>query len=228
MRVGDPNRGNTHEQVDDRRGEPGTEHVEARQAERAIDQPVRQHGVERNGGDGDPQRRLGPVHRAHEVAQRHEHPGRHHAPAQPQQIARRKLGRARLLSERDQNVLAPELQRGQRHTGQDGGPQPDTQRPPHEARIARAEGLRGERRHRGHRAHAERERDEQHRVRERGRGHHVIAEPAEQRQVRGHHGDLAELADGQRHRQLQRLRELAAPKPSNRRRARAGGGKGLD
>ena len=88
------------------------------------------------------------------------------------------------------------------------------------ARIARAEGLRGQRRNRRHQPHAEREGDEQYRVAERGRGHHVIAEPAEQRQIGRHHGDLAELGHGQRRRQLQVSPNSARQSASRRRRTR--------
>ena len=55
----------------------------------------------------------------------------------------------------------------------------------------------------------------------------MIAEAAKQRQVGRHHGDLAELADGQRSRQLQRLGKFGTPKRRSRRSACTGGGKGL-
>ena len=77
---------------------------------------------------------------------------------------------------------------------------------------ARAEGLRGERRDRRHDPHAEHEHHEEHGVRERGGRDRLIAEPADQREIGRHHGDLAELRERKRPRELDRLGQLGAPK----------------
>ena len=89
--------------------------------------------------------------------------------------------------------------------------------------LARAEGLRGERRDRLHDAHADDEHREQHCVRERRGRNRLIAEPADQREIAGHHGDLAELRERKRQRELDRLGQLGAPNPAARRRMRPGG-----
>ena len=89
--------------------------------------------------------------------------------------------------------------------------------------AARAEGLRGERRDRRHDAHADDEHREQHGVRERRGRNRLIAEPADQREIARHHGDLAELRERNRQRELDRLGQLDAPNPAARRRMRPGG-----
>ena len=62
--------------------------------------------------------------------------------------------------------LAPELRDIDRDADDDRGPQPDTQRAPHQTRLARAECLRGQRGDRGDRPHAEDESDEEDQMRE--------------------------------------------------------------
>ena len=120
---------------------------------------------------------------------------------EPGEIARgerRRLGR---LPGRDQDVLAPELRHVDRNAEHHRGPKSHAQRAAHHARLACAESLRGQRRDRGHEAHAEHEAEEQDQVREPDRRDRAVAEPADQREVGRHHGDLAEL--GQRDRPAQ-------------------------
>ncbi len=52
----------------------------------------------------------------------------------------------RLLSKREENALAVELNDEERHAQHHGGPEADAQRAPHHARFACAERLRGKRR----------------------------------------------------------------------------------
>jgi hypothetical protein len=73
--------------------------------------------------------------------------------------------------------------------------------------------LRGKRRDRGDEPHSEHDDGKQHRVRESRRGHRLVAEPADQREIAGHHGDLAELRERDRQRELDRLGHLVAPNP---------------
>ena len=211
-RVGDPDGGRAHADVDERGGEPGAHQIERRQPEAAVDQHVGEHGIDRDGDERDPQRRLGPVDRAHEVAQRDEDPGREDGPGHAGEIPTRQRGRLGRLAERDQDVLAPELHQRHRHAQHEGRPQADAQRAAHHARLARAIGLGGERRHRRHQPHADGEGGKQHRVRQRGRGQRRVAQAADQHQIGRHHGDLAELDQRHRHRQPHGLGELGAPK----------------
>ncbi len=80
-----------------------------------------------------------------------------------------------------------------------------------ETRLARAERLRGERRHGGDEAHAEHETGEQDQMRQPDRRDGVVAEPADQRKVGRHHGDLAELGQRDRQRELDRFDDFGAP-----------------
>ena len=205
-----------------RRGEAGAEQVQLRQAEGAVDQRIGQQQVGRDGGNRDPQRRLRPVHRAHEIAQGEERPGRHEAPAQPIEIAAGERRGLRRLAEQDEDVPAPQLQGRQRNADHDRRPQSDAQRAAHDARLACAIGLRGERRHRGDEAHADAEGGKQHRVRQRRRRHHLVAKPAQQHQVGRHHGDLAELRQRHRPGQAQRVDDLDTPSRLLRRQLHAG------
>ena len=70
--------------------------------------------------------------------------------------------------------------------------------------------------------HAEHEHGEQHRVRERGRRNRLVAEPADQREIARHHGDLAKLRQRDRQRELDRLGQLGAPNRFARRRLAGG------
>ncbi len=115
------------------------------------------------------------------------------------------------MPERQQDVLAVELREGERNSEDERGPQADAQRAAHHARLARAVSLRRERRDGRDKAHAEHEADEQHDMRERGRGDHVIAKPADQREIGGHHRDLAELRERDRQREPDGLDKLDAP-----------------
>ena len=218
-RIAHPDRRNAHADIDDRRRKPGAEQIEPRQAERAVDQRIGEQRIRRNRRERDPQSGLGPVHRAHEIAQRHEEPARHDAPRHAEEIALRKFGVLPRLPEREQQLAAPELHDRQRHAENDRRPQADAQRAAHHARLARAiEILRGERRHRRDQPHAEHEHHEQHGMRERGRRDRPVAEPADQREIARHHGDLAELRQRDRQRELDRLGHLVAPNRPARRR----------
>ena len=205
-----------------RRGQARAEQVQLRQAEGAVDQRIGQQQVGRNGGDRDPQRRLRPVHRAHEIAQGQERPGRHEAPAQPVEIAAGKRRRLPASGRADEDVATPQLQGRQRHADHERRPQSDAQRAAHDARLARAIGLRGQRRYRRDEAHADAEGSKQHGVRQRGRRHHLVAQPAQQHQVGRHHGDLAELRQRHRPGQAQRVDDLDTPSRLLRRQLHAG------
>ena len=93
LRIGDPEAGHAHADVDDRRGDAGAEQVELRQAELAVDQRIGEQRIGRDRGERDPERRLRPVDRAHEAAQRDEPPGRHQAPAEPDADSGRRAAR---------------------------------------------------------------------------------------------------------------------------------------
>ena len=101
------------------------------------------------------------------------------------------------MSEREQDALALQLDDDERHAEHQRGPKSDAQRAPHHARLARAERLRGERRDGRHEPHAEHEADEQHNLRQRRAGHGLVAEPADQHEIAGHHRDLPELGEAQ-------------------------------
>ena len=216
-RITEPHRRNAHADVDDGRREPRAEQVERRQPERTVDQRIGEYAIDRDCRERDPERGLRPVHGAHEVAQRHEDPARHHAPRHPEQVAlgeRRALAR---LPEQDQQFVTPQLHPSERHAEDHGGPDADAQRAAHHARAARTEGLCRKRGDRLHDAHADDEHREQHGVRKRRGSNRLIAEPADQRQIRRHHGDLAELRERKRQRELDRLGQLDAPNPAARR-----------
>ena len=222
-RVGDPDGGRAHADVDERGGEPGAHQVERRQPKGPVDQRIGEHRIDGDGDQRDPQRRLGPVDRAHEVAQRDEDPRREDRPGHAREIAAGQRGRLGRLAEREQDLLAPELQQRHRHAQHDGGPQADPQRPAHHARLPRAIGLGRQRRHGGYEPHADGEGGKQHRVRQRGRRQRRVAQAADQRQVGRHHDDLAELDQRHRQRQPHGLDELGAPKARPRRHPGGGG-----
>ncbi len=175
-------------------GDAGAEDIEAREACGAVDQRIGQEPVRRDRGERDVERRLRPVDRAHEVAQRDEAPGRDHRPGETQEIARGERRGFVRLAGGEQDVVAPELRDVDRDADHHRGPQPDAQRAAHHARLARAIGLRGQRGDRRDHAHADDEAGEQHQLREADGGERVVAQPADQREIGGHHGDLAELA----------------------------------
>ncbi len=104
--------------------------------------------------------------------------------------------------------LAAQRKRHHRQRDQQRGPQADAQRAPHQVRIARAERLRGQRRHRRHQAHADGECDKEHGRRQRRRRDGLVAEPPDKREIGRHHRDLPELRQRHRHRELQRLGEF--------------------
>jgi hypothetical protein len=112
----------------------------------------------------------------------------------------------------------------QRHREDDGQPQSDAERTADGARIARAIGLRNQRRDRRHCPHAEHEHTEEDRVRERSRRQRLVAKAADQRQIRGHHRDLAKLRQRNRHREPDRLGQLGANKAFGRNGCRFGAG----
>jgi hypothetical protein len=223
LRIAHPDRRRTHADIDQRRREAGAQEVELWQAEGAIDQGIGQQQVGRNGGQSDPQRRLRPIDRAHEIAEGYERPARHQAPREAVEIAAGQRRSLRRLPELNQNVPAPQLQGHARNAEHQRSPQADAQRPPHDAGLARAERLRGERRHRRHDAHAHCEGGEQHGMRERRRRHHLVAQATKQHQVGRHHGDLAKLGDGHRPGQTHRVDDLRAPSRPWRRQLHAGG-----
>ena len=109
-----------------------------------------------------------------------------------------------LLAERQQHVFAEILQRRHRHAEHHRRPQADAQCAPHHARLARAVGLRGQRRYRRHHAHAEHEGGKQHDLAERSAGEGIVAEMADQHEIAGHHRDLAELRQRDRQSELDR------------------------
>ena len=173
-----------------------------------MDQQIDQHRIGRDRGQRDPQSRLRPVDRAHEAADRQEPQRRRNAPHQAEQILLRQMRGRRRLAQRQQDLLAVERQQHHRQRNQQRRPQPDAQRAPHHPRIAGAERLRRQRRHRGHQPHAEGEGDEEHRMRQRRGGHRLVAEPSDQGQIGRHHRDLPELRQRDRHRELERLGQL--------------------
>ncbi len=65
--------------------------------------------------------------------------------------------------------------------------------------------------HGGHRPHAEHEAEEQDQMRESDSRDGAVAEPADERKVGGHHGDLAELGQRDRPGELHRLDDLGPP-----------------
>ncbi len=221
--IADPDRRCTHADVDHRRGKARAQQVELRQAEGSVDEGICQHQVGRNGRQRDPQRRLRPVDRAHEVAQGQESPARHKAPSQPVEIAAGQRRSLRRLTKLNQNVPPPQLQSHARNAEHQRSPQADAQRPPHDAWLARAEGLRGQRRHRRDEAHADREGGEQDGMGKCRRRHHLASQAPQQHQVGRHHGDLAELCDGHRPGQTQSVDDLDAPSGPWHRQLHAGG-----
>ena len=215
-RIADPDTGHAHAEIDDGGRKSRAEHLQPRQAEFTVDQRIGEHAVRRDRRKRDPQCRFGPVHRLHEAAQRDEPPRRHHAPGEAPEIIGRERRLDRGLAEREQHPFALELRHAQGNAEQRRGPEPDAERAPHHARLPRAERLRGKRRHRGHEPHADDEGCEQHGVRQRRRRHDLVAEPAEEGEVAGHHRDLAELSERNRQRELDRLDQLIAPDRSAR------------
>ncbi len=198
-RIADPDRGRAHRDIHDRGREPGAEQVEARQAERAVDQRIGEQRVERDRGERDPQRRLRAIDRTHEIAQRDEAPRRDHRPGQARAgSARRAPAVSGDCPAAIRMLLAPQLRDVDRNADHHRGPQPDAQRAAHQARLARAERLRGERRDGGHESHAEHEADEQDQMREPDGRDGAVAELADQREVGRHHRDLAELRERDR------------------------------
>ena len=160
---------------------PAPSRSSARQPEGAVDQRVGEHGVGRDGDERDPQRRLGPVDRAHEVAQRDERPAGDDGPGHAGEIAAGQRGRLRRLAQRDQDVLAPELQQRQRHAQRSP--------PPTGRRAARGAPCAAGARRRPAPPAAPRptpgpcrgEGGKQHRVRQRRRRQRRVAEAADQR-----------------------------------------------
>ena len=97
------------------------------------------------------------------------------------------------LAQHQQDVLAVEREGHDRQRDHKRCPKSDAKRAPHAARIASAEGLRGQRRDRGDQSHSEGETDEQHRVRQRGGGDRLIPEASDQGKIGRHHRNLAKL-----------------------------------
>jgi hypothetical protein len=124
------------------------------------------------------------------------------------QILLCEMGRRRRLAEPQQDLFAAEQKRHHRQRHQQRGPHADAKRPSDQMRIARAKGLRRQRRHRRYQPHAEGEADKEDGMRQRRRGHRLAAEAADHRDVGRHHRDLAELRQRERNRQLQRLGEF--------------------
>ncbi len=170
-----------------------------RQAERAKQQQIDQQRVGRDRGQRDPEHRLRAVDRAHEAADRHEPEGRQDGPDQTGEIFLRMMRRRGGLSERKQDLFGPEAKRHQRQRDQQRCPQADAQRSADQMRVARAEGLRGQRCDGRHQAHAGGEADEKHGVRQRCGGHRLGAETPDHGNVGRHHRDLAELGQRDRH-----------------------------
>jgi len=101
--------------------------------------------------------------------------------------------------------FAVERERHDRQRDQQGRPKPGSQRTPHLTRIAGAEGLRGERRHRRYQSHSDGEADEVDGARQRRRRDGFVAEAPDEGQIGRHHRDLAKLRQRHRHRQPERL-----------------------
>jgi hypothetical protein len=200
-----PKPGQKHRQIDQAGGKPGAEQLQPRQSHAAMDKQIDQHGIGRDRGQRDPQSRLRPVDRAHEAADRQEPQRRRNAPEQPRQILLRQMCGRRNLAQHQQDLLAAQRQQHHRQRNQQGCPKADAKRAPHQPRVACAERLRRKRGDGRHQSHAEGEADEIHRVRQRRRGDRGVAEPPDQGKIGGHHRDLPELRQHDRHRELQRL-----------------------
>src|SRR5579883_214012 len=85
------------------------------QSECAENQHISRQDVERDGGKCDPERGLGPVDRAHKAAHGYEPPARDHTPSEAGEILPGKARSFRLLSKREENALAVELNDEERH-----------------------------------------------------------------------------------------------------------------
>src|SRR5262245_23480928 len=85
--IANPDRSGAHGNIYQRGRQPGAEQIKARSAEGAVDQGISEQSIHGDGSDGDPERRVRTIDRAHEVAQRDEAPGRDHRPCQSGQIA---------------------------------------------------------------------------------------------------------------------------------------------
>ena len=189
-------------EIDHRGGKAGTEQSQPRQAPFAVDQEIDQQRIGRDRAQGDPQRGLRPVDRAHEAADRHEPKRRRHAPDQAEQILLRQMRGGGHLAQRQQDLLPVEREHHDRQRNKQRGPQPGSQRTPHLMWIAGAEGLCGQRRHGRHQSHADGEADEVYGARQCRRGDRFVAEPPDEGEVGRHHRDLPKLRQRHRHRQL--------------------------
>jgi hypothetical protein len=109
------------------------------------------------------------------------------------------------LAKHHKNLFAVQRKHHHRQRNQECGPKADAKRAPHQARVARAKGLRGKRRHGGHQPHPEGEADEEDRVRQRRRGDRLVPEASDQGKIGRHHRDLPKLRQRDRHRQCERL-----------------------
>jgi len=136
--------------------------------------------------------------------------GRFDAPDQAEQILLRQTrGRGR-LAQRQQDGFAVQRERHDRQRDQQRCPKPGSQRAPHLARIAGAEGLGCERRHRRYQSHSDGEADKVDGARQRRRGDGFVAESPDEGQIGCHHRDLAQLRQRHRHRQSERLGQFMA------------------
>jgi hypothetical protein len=206
--ISKPEARHKHPEIDDRGGEAGAEQLQPRQSQLAMDQDIDQHGIGRDRGDRDPQSRLRPVDRAHEAADREKPQRRRNAPRQAQQIILREMRGRGSLAQHQQDLLARQSKRQHRQGNQQRSPKADAKRAPHQAWIAGAERLSGERRHGRHQPHSEGETDEGDRMRQRRRGNGFIPETSDQGKIGGHHRDLPELRQRDGHSQLERLGQL--------------------
>ena len=176
-----------------------------------MDQRIGEHAVDGNRRQRHPQPGLRTVDRAHEIADRDEPPARDQQPGETHEIARGERRGLRRLAGGEQNVFAPKLRHVDRNAEDDRSPESHAQRPAHHARSARPKRLRRQGCDRGHRPHAEHEAGEQDQLRKRHRRHRAVAEPPDQREVGGHHRDLAELRQRDRQRELGGRRDFRAP-----------------
>src|SRR5207253_311690 len=97
------------------------------------------------------------------------------------------------LPEPKQDLPAAQQEDRDRERYQQRHPKAGAHGTSHLARVACADGLGGERRDSGDKTESEGEADEVRGMSERGRRYGLIAEPADEGEVGGHHRDLAEL-----------------------------------
>jgi hypothetical protein len=145
---------------------------------------------------------------------------RHDAPGQSEQIVLRKPRRCRSLAKGQQDRFALEREHHDRQRDQKPGPQSRLRCPPHPLRVARAERLGHQRRHRRHQAHAEGEADEIDRPGQRCCGDRIAAEAADEAEIGGHHRDLRQLRQRHRRGEPDSLPEFVCKKINGCRRLR--------